>query len=103
MPSPTLQMSVAAAPLEGFSSATDLAADAIEQLHRVEAHAVLEHELHVLEVGDLLRRISAQDDEVRLLADRDGADAGTLAQELGAFAEESFRVRRPGRGRRLKC
>src|ERR1041384_6544061 len=57
-----------------------------EQLLGVEADAVLEHDLDVLDVLDPGRRIALDHDEVGVLADRDAADP-VLAAEVDRAVE----------------
>src|SRR5436309_3099510 len=56
----------------------------LEQLLRVVADAVLEDDLHVLDVRDARRRIAFDDDEIGVLAGGDGADAIGASEERGA-------------------
>src|SRR5690242_996396 len=56
--------------------------DRCDQLRGVVGHPLLEHELHLLDVPDLLRWIAAEHHEVGLLSRRDGTDA-VGASEVG--------------------
>src|ERR1041385_1603575 len=58
--------------------------DRREELLRIEANAVLEHDLDVLDVGDPGRRVALDHDQVGVLADGDAADAVLAAEVLRA-------------------
>ena len=62
----------------------DSAAGGLDQLGGVVAHAVLENGLHVLNVGNVFRRIAFDDDDVGLLAGDDAADLVGNAEPLRA-------------------
>src|SRR5947208_8760659 len=57
-----------------------LTSDRINQLERVEAHAILEHGLDPADIRDRRRRVSVDDHQIRLLADGDRADARVAAK-----------------------
>src|SRR5579862_3877886 len=55
----------------------------IEQFSRIEPNAVAENDLYLLDIRNLVHRISIQDHQVGLLALGNGADLIFQAEELG--------------------
>src|SRR6266540_6237454 len=58
--------------------------DRLNQLRRIESHALLEHHLDVPDIADVRRRIAGEDHEVRLFADGNRTDLGLSSQISGA-------------------
>src|SRR5262249_47278376 len=71
-------------PAADSSAKPDQPPDRVDQLRGVVTHAVLEDRLDLLDVGDVLRRVAVDDDEISLLARSDRADPVRDAQELRA-------------------
>jgi len=62
-------------------SQADGASHRLSQLGWIETHPVFEHQLHILDVIDIFRRIARNDHEIGCHADRDRANAGAFTQE----------------------
>ena len=65
------------------SANADHTAHGLDQLCGVVADSALEDDLHVLNVGDVGRRISLDDNEICLFAGRNRAETGRGSQKLG--------------------
>src|SRR6185312_12886239 len=61
-------------------SQADQALHRLGQLDRIKSHPVLEYPLHLLDVIDVLRRVTRDDHEIRRHARRNGADAVVFTQ-----------------------